>query len=94
MPLSDDWASVFGSPTKLGLGLISMAFDVFFFIQHHCYRGAREPVPETTPQGQEDEERLLGHDERTGNQQDEPSAPEVTLTEDVEGGTDEENDLI
>ncbi|KAM7534431.1 hypothetical protein Aperf_G00000117995 [Anoplocephala perfoliata] len=34
----DDWGSVFGSPTKLGLGLVSVSFDVFFFIQHHVYR--------------------------------------------------------
>ncbi|KAL5107095.1 Cystinosin [Taenia crassiceps] len=35
----DDWAIVHGSPTKLGLGLLSIAFDCGFFIQYHLYRG-------------------------------------------------------
>ncbi|CDI97841.1 cystinosin [Echinococcus multilocularis] len=34
---ADDWAIVYGSPTKLGLGLLSIAFDCGFFIQHHLY---------------------------------------------------------
>ncbi|VDM16747.1 unnamed protein product [Hydatigera taeniaeformis] len=33
-----DWSIVYGSPTKLGLGLLSIAFDCGFFIQHHLYR--------------------------------------------------------
>ncbi|KAL5961650.1 Cystinosin [Taenia solium] len=35
----DDWSIVYGSPTKLCLGLFSIAFDCGFFIQHHLYRG-------------------------------------------------------
>ena len=31
----DDWTSIFGSPTKLGLGLLSILFDVVFMIQHY-----------------------------------------------------------
>ncbi|ENN75380.1 hypothetical protein YQE_08155, partial [Dendroctonus ponderosae] len=31
----DDWASIFGDPTKFGLGLFSVAFDIFFMIQHY-----------------------------------------------------------
>ncbi|XP_066996613.2 cystinosin homolog isoform X2 [Anabrus simplex] len=37
----NDWASIFGDPTKFGLGLFSVAFDILFMIQHYIlYRGA------------------------------------------------------
>lgn len=32
---SDDWVSIFGDPTKFGLGLFSVVFDIFFIIQHY-----------------------------------------------------------
>lgn len=31
----DDWVSIFGDPTKFGLGLFSVIFDIFFIIQHY-----------------------------------------------------------
>ncbi|XP_014237404.1 cystinosin homolog isoform X1 [Trichogramma pretiosum] len=31
----DDWKSLFGDPTKFGLGFFSVAFDVFFLVQHY-----------------------------------------------------------
>ena len=31
----DDWSSIFGSPTKFGLGLFSILFDLLFMIQHY-----------------------------------------------------------
>lgn len=31
----DDWASIFGDPTKFGLGLFSVVFDIFFMVQHY-----------------------------------------------------------
>ncbi|XP_019696408.1 cystinosin homolog isoform X2 [Harpegnathos saltator] len=31
----DDWESIFGDPTKFGLGFFSVAFDIFFIIQHY-----------------------------------------------------------
>jgi LCT (Lysosomal Cystine Transporter) family transporter len=35
----DDWSSIFGSPTKLGLALFSILFDILFIAQHYvCYR--------------------------------------------------------
>jgi hypothetical protein len=35
----NDWTSIFGSPTKLGLALFSILFDILFIIQHYiCYR--------------------------------------------------------
>lgn len=33
--LLDDWESIFGDPTKFGLGFFSVAFDIFFIIQHY-----------------------------------------------------------
>lgn len=39
---SDDWKSIFGDPTKFGLGMISILFDLIFLLQHYVlYRGAR-----------------------------------------------------
>ncbi|KAK0075650.1 hypothetical protein PV325_006597 [Microctonus aethiopoides] len=31
----DDWESIFGDPTKFGLGFFSVAFDIFFLVQHY-----------------------------------------------------------
>ncbi|XP_067678339.1 cystinosin-like [Haliotis asinina] len=37
---NDDWSSIFGDPTKFGLGFFSILFDVLFMVQHYClYRG-------------------------------------------------------
>jgi len=33
----DDWSSFFGDPTKFGLGLFSLLFDVFFILQHYVF---------------------------------------------------------
>ncbi|XP_018011970.1 cystinosin homolog isoform X1 [Hyalella azteca] len=41
----NDWTSIFGDPTKFGLGLFSMIFDVFFMVQHYIlYRNSRHGV--------------------------------------------------
>ncbi|EDV22287.1 uncharacterized protein TRIADDRAFT_29291, partial [Trichoplax adhaerens] len=32
---SDDWGSIFGDPTKFGLGLFSVCFDILFIFQHY-----------------------------------------------------------
>ncbi|KAK7071245.1 hypothetical protein SK128_015149 [Halocaridina rubra] len=38
----DDWKSVLTDPAKLGLGLLSIFFNIFFFMQHFClYRGSK-----------------------------------------------------
>ena len=34
--LTDDWSSTVGNPTKIGLGLLSVFFDVIFMTQHYC----------------------------------------------------------
>lgn len=33
---SDKWNLIFGDPTKFGLGLFSLVFDILFMIQHYC----------------------------------------------------------
>ncbi|XP_073874341.1 cystinosin isoform X6 [Macaca fascicularis] len=33
---NDQWTLIFGDPTKFGLGVFSIFFDVVFFIQHFC----------------------------------------------------------
>ena len=32
---SDDWNSIFGDPTKFGLGAFSIVFDILFICQHY-----------------------------------------------------------
>jgi len=50
---NDDWGSLFGDPTKFGLGFFSVAFDIFFMVQHYClYRGN---IPHDTLQGSNEE---------------------------------------
>ena len=31
----NDWSSIFGSPTKFGLGFFSILFDIVFIVQHY-----------------------------------------------------------
>lgn len=39
----DDWNSIFGDPTKFGLGLFSVLFDILFMVQHYgLYRHSRK----------------------------------------------------
>lgn len=33
---NDEWMLIFGDPTKFGLGLFSVVFDILFMIQHYC----------------------------------------------------------
>ncbi|KAM3854848.1 cystinosin isoform 1-T1 [Vipera latastei] len=33
---NDAWKLIFGDPTKFGLGLFSIIFDIVFMIQHYC----------------------------------------------------------
>nr|XP_045013964.1 cystinosin isoform X1 [Jaculus jaculus]XP_045013965.1 cystinosin isoform X1 [Jaculus jaculus] len=33
---NDQWTLIFGDPTKFGLGIFSIFFDIIFFIQHFC----------------------------------------------------------
>jgi hypothetical protein len=40
----DDWSSIFGSPTKFGLGLFSVLFDILFIVQHYILYRSNEPT--------------------------------------------------
>uniref|UniRef100_A0AAY5EDV8 Cystinosin, lysosomal cystine transporter n=1 Tax=Electrophorus electricus TaxID=8005 RepID=A0AAY5EDV8_ELEEL len=33
---NDKWKIIFGDPTKFGLGLFSIFFDIIFIVQHYC----------------------------------------------------------
>eukprot|EP00064_Thunnus_orientalis_P001079 superscaffoldBa00000067_g1080 len=33
---NDEWRLIFGDPTKFGLGLFSVVFDILFISQHYC----------------------------------------------------------
>ncbi|KAK2701559.1 cystinosin homolog [Artemia franciscana] len=53
---NDDWDSIFGDPTKFGLGAVSVLFDILFILQHYVwYRRDNDYEPVGQPV-QEDEE--------------------------------------
>ncbi|XP_053734541.1 cystinosin [Synchiropus splendidus] len=40
---NDEWMLIFGDPTKFGLGLFSVVFDILFMTQHYClYRHPKD----------------------------------------------------
>lgn len=42
----DQWGFIFGDPTKFGLGLLSVSFDILFLVQHYgFYRHSRQYEP-------------------------------------------------
>lgn len=43
---SDDWGSIFGDPTKFGLGFFSILFDILFIIQHYVLYRNKDPYEE------------------------------------------------
>ncbi|RUS77648.1 hypothetical protein EGW08_014591 [Elysia chlorotica] len=45
---SDDWGSIFGDPTKFGLGFFSILFDILFIIQHYVLYRNKNPYEEIT----------------------------------------------
>ncbi|CAI5636761.1 cystinosin [Oreochromis niloticus] len=49
---NDEWKLVFGDPTKFGLGLFSIVFDILFITQHYVlYRRSSQYEPLATQQG-------------------------------------------
>ncbi|XP_011700251.1 PREDICTED: cystinosin homolog isoform X2 [Wasmannia auropunctata] len=52
----DDWESIFGDPTKFGLGFFSVAFDAFFMIQHYVLYRNRADYAELPGHCQEEPE--------------------------------------
>ncbi|XP_036323478.1 cystinosin homolog isoform X2 [Rhagoletis pomonella] len=47
----DDWVSIFGDPTKFGLGLFSVLFDVLFILQHYVFYRTESNPPEKSSNG-------------------------------------------
>nr|XP_022319379.1 cystinosin-like [Crassostrea virginica] len=41
---NDDWSSIFGDPTKFGLGAFSILFDILFMVQHYCLYPGKDPL--------------------------------------------------
>lgn len=41
---TDDWSSIFGDPTKFGLGAFSILFDILFMVQHYCLYPGKDPL--------------------------------------------------
>lgn len=42
----DDWESIFGNPTKFGLGFFSVLFDILFILQHYVFYRQSAPYDE------------------------------------------------
>lgn len=58
----DDWNSIFGDPTKFGLGLFSVLFDILFMVQHYVlYRYVSHDYKSllSTVEEEEDDEMVL-----------------------------------
>ncbi|XP_017486723.1 PREDICTED: cystinosin homolog [Rhagoletis zephyria] len=47
----DDWISIFGDPTKFGLGLLSVIFDMLFILQHYVFYRTESNPPEKSSNG-------------------------------------------
>lgn len=69
--ITDDWKSIFGDPTKFGLGAFSIVFDLLFMLQHYVLFRGRQPM-EKPGYGEIDEKvtvseksPLLGDDDDT-----------------------------
>jgi hypothetical protein len=52
----NDWSSIFGSPTKFGLGFFSILFDIVFILQHYVLY--RNSSPYSTIGGENNETRI------------------------------------
>jgi len=63
---NDDWGSIFGDPTKFGLGFFSVVFDIFFMLQHYVFY--RDKLPH---------EPLAGSTEELRTSPAVPGTPEV-----------------
>lgn len=63
---NDDWSSIFGDPTKFGLGFFSVVFDIFFMLQHYVFYRGNLP-----------HETLAGSSEELRNSPVIPGTPEV-----------------
>ncbi|KAK0549322.1 hypothetical protein OC844_006884 [Tilletia horrida] len=67
---SGDWSSAIGDFSKLGLGLISIGFDLIFFLQHYAFYGPVPPlVQEDSPAAEEQEDEDSDTPRRTGSEE-------------------------
>ncbi|KAK0546926.1 hypothetical protein OC845_004373 [Tilletia horrida] len=57
--MTGDWSSAIGDFSKLGLGLISIGFDIIFFVQHYILYGPVEPAGEDDDNTADERTRLL-----------------------------------
>ena len=50
---------MFGDPTKFGLGLISIIYDLLFMFQHYIlYRKAKEDKPQDKEEGEDEQSEV------------------------------------
>ena len=40
---NDDWQSIFGNVTKIGIGIFTIIFDTLFILQHYVFYNHEEP---------------------------------------------------
>ena len=83
---NDDWTSIFGDPTKFGLGLFSMGFDVFFMVQHYGFYNMPIQTDGGTP-------FLLG-DEAGSVVESEEETPSLLEEGNVGSGDEEMNPVV
>ena len=67
---NDDWTGLFGDPTKFGLGLFSVVFDIFFMLQHYVFYRGNMP-----------HETLTGSNEELRTSPQAPGTPEMVRME-------------
>lgn len=56
---NEDWSSIFGDPTKFGLGAFSILFDILFMVQHYCLYRGKDPYESLNNYEKEVEAPLL-----------------------------------
>jgi len=59
----NDWSSIFGDPTKFGLGLFSVLFDIVFILQHYVFYRNNAPSEELINDGDFDEDEDDEHND-------------------------------
>jgi cystinosin len=52
----DDWKSIFGDPTKFGLGVFSIFFDLIFMFQHYVLYRKRKPKKDKDAASEKEDE--------------------------------------
>ena len=59
--LQSDWSGITGNPIKLGLGQVSIFFDILFMVQHYILY--RDKGKEREDEDSGESRGLLGNDE-------------------------------